>query len=72
MKKFQKLSRAEMKNVLGGKFNGCPGGSCLLSGGCEISGAICSVGPDGVFGSYSGTCVPCTCPGQPQLQCYPN
>jgi hypothetical protein len=71
MKKFEKLSRAEMKKITAGKFNACPGGSCLLPGDCQVLGGGCTVGPGGVFGQYTGSCIACTCPGGLALQCSP-
>ena len=67
MENFKKLSRGEMRNVLGGTNNGCPGGGCLLPMNCINLGSFCQAGPQ-----QSGTCIACTCPGQSGLQCNPN
>jgi hypothetical protein len=68
MEKFQKLSRAEMKNVLGGEGGGC--GSCVTSDGCSYAdiGQIGCPALVGNYGEESSVCTVCTCNG---IQYYP-
>jgi len=63
MQNFKKLSRVEMKNVMGGLGGGC--GTCQTNGGCSASneGQGCGSNDGGAGGItiYAGLCEKCTC-----------
>jgi bacteriocin-like protein len=60
MSKFKKLSREEMKNVIGGEGGGCT--TCATSG-------FCTAGNQGEPCNESGICTQCSCNGATYYPC---